>query len=465
MAWKQRRLLRLLLSVALLAACTPQQVFAPHLTSNLPETPTPFPSVRESGGTSGLNAEQGMAVIVQAYTLLLDQYVDPVDPVALLRSAWAGFAAALPAGIPKPEPPSLTGTNPIGDLTNFRRAYVDAAAQAGGGNELQASLAHEAVRKMVESLGDCHTSYSDPQQVQQQVERAQGSVRYGGVGVRIKRNGGDPVIVWELLDGGSAAKAGIKPGDAILKVDGRDATPLTLDQLANAIRGPEGTQVKLTVERGGSKKVQEIALKRVALEDPAFQSKWLQSGVAYLHLFNFTPAGRDQLLQAIQEFESKNPKGWILDLRTNGGGDVATITSTLSKFLKSGPFGYQVDRRGQPAALGPDGSFLPRQHPLVVLVSDSTSSGAEMFAAAVKRFHAGTVIGTKTAGCAGIARTVQLNDGSALSVSVAKLQGPAGEELNKTGVTPDEVVEVSRADLAANRDPQLDRAQTILGAR
>jgi carboxyl-terminal processing protease len=318
---------------------------------------------------------------------------------------------------------------------------------------------------MADSLGDCHTSYTDPQQLEEQLERLQGTVRYGGVGVRIKRGANEPVIVWELLDGGTAGKAGIKPGDAILKVNGRDAAPLTLDQLAEAIRGPEGSQVKITVERGDSKKIQDFSLRRVALTDPAFESKALPNGIGYLRLYSFSQLGRDQLMQAIREFETKSPKGWILDLRTNGGGDVNVVTSVLSKFLKDGPFGYQLDRRGQQSALGPDGTFLPRQHPLVVLVSDSTSSGAELVAAAVQRYHAGTVIGTKTAGCVGIATRLQLDDGSGLSVSIAKLLGPSGEELNKVGVTPDEVVAVGRADLAVGRDPQLQRALAILGSK
>src|SRR5205085_3676096 len=114
---------------------------------------------------------------------------------------------------------------------------------------------------------------------------------------------------------------------------------------------------------------------------------------------------------------------------------------------------------------GPDGSYLPKQHPLVVLVSDSTSSGAELFAAALQRYHVATVIGSRTAGCVGIATRAQLDDGSGLSVSIAKLLGPAGEELNKIGLTPDEVVPVQRGDLAAGRDPQLQRALAILGSK
>ncbi len=460
-----RRLAQTFLAAALLVACAPQQVLAPRLTSDVPETPTPLPSVRDVGTTNGLSAEQGFAVIAQAYALLLDQYVDPIDPVALLNTAWDGFTAALPAGQPRPAAPEITGTNALGDLNHFRRAYLDAAAQMGGGSAQQAHMAHEAVRRMAASLNDCHTSYTDPQQLQEQMARLQGDVRYGGIGVRIKRKPNEPVVVWELIDGGTAGKAGVKPGDAIVKVDGHDAKELTLEDLASAIRGPEGSQVKLTVERGDSRKLQDVSLRRVVLADPAFQGKLLSGGIGQLRLFGFSQASRDQVMQAVRDFEAKNAKGWILDLRTNGGGDVSVVTSLLSRFLKDGPFGYQVDRRGQKAALSPDGSYLPRQHPTVVLVSDSTSSGAELFAAAMKQYHAGTVLGTKTAGCVGIASRLQLDDGSGLSVSISKLLGPTGEELNRIGVTPDEVVEVSRADLAAGRDPQLQRALAILGAK
>src|SRR5438552_15455071 len=120
-----RRLLppaRALLAAVAITACSPQQAFSPRLTSSVPETPTQLPSTRDAGGLSGLSAEQAMATILQAYGLLLDQYVDPVDPVALLQTAWDGFAGALPAGTPKPAAPELTGTSPVGDLNRFRRS-------------------------------------------------------------------------------------------------------------------------------------------------------------------------------------------------------------------------------------------------------------------------------------------------------------------------------------------------------
>lgn len=457
-------LLRVALAATfLVAACSPQQAFSPRLTSDVPSTPTPTP-VTASGTRAELSAEEGVAVIVQAFRILLETYVDPVDPPALLRAGWEGFASALPPGQPVPETPAFSGTNPLIDLARFRSAYLQASAAAGGGTEGQAALAHAAVRKMADSLGDCHTAFSDPRQVEEQTLRLRGDARFSGVGIRIKRRPNEPVIVWELLDGGSAARAGIKPGDAILKVDGREIAPLPLDQLAALIRGPEGSQVKLTVERAEGKKIQDFPLKRVSLAEPPVQIKWLPGKIVYLRLHSFSQAGQDELIRAVREFESRDPSGWIVDLRTNGGGELPVLLSLLSKFLKDGPFGYQVDGRGQRSALGPDGSYLARQHPLVVLVSETTSSAAEMFAAAVQHHRVAPVVGTKTAGCLGIGNRFQLPDGSALSVTVSKLLGPDGQELNKAGVAPNDQVEMTRADLSTARDPQLQRALVLLGA-
>ena len=464
----QRAVVLVSLAAAVVAGCAPQQAFTPRMTSQPVATPTPAGGQEVAGargGNSAMNAEQSVAVIGQAYAFLLTTYVEPASSATLLQAAWDGFVAALPPDQPRPEAPQLTGTDPREDLRLFRAAYLAAAGPAGGGEEGQSRLAHAAVRRMAESLNDCHTAFTDPQQAEEQAARLRGDVRFGGVGVRIKRKPNEPIVIWELLDGGSAGKAGLKPGDAIVKVDGKETAPLPLDEIAAMIRGPEGSQVKLTVERADGRRVQEVSLKRVSVAEPAFKSQLLPGNVPYLRLFSFSQYGQTELLQAIRDYEAKSPPGWIIDLRTNSGGELQVLLSLLSKFLKTGPFAYQVDRRGAQAAFGPDGTYLPRQHPIVVLVSDSTSSAAELFAAAVQHYGAGTVVGTRTAGCLGIGNRFDLPDGSGLSVTVQKLLGPDGRELNKVGLNPKEVIEVSRADLAAGRDPQLDRALVLLGAK
>jgi carboxyl-terminal processing protease len=179
----------------------------------------------------------------------------------------------------------------------------------------------------------------------------------------------------------------------------------------------------------------------------------------------FGPTLQYDVIEALKGYEAKKPKGWIFDLRTNASGDYGAMQGMLGKLLKDGPFGYDQDQQGRRTALGPAGGYLARQHPYAVLVSDSTSSAAELFASAIEYHKGGTVIGSKTAGCAGMSARVPLSDGSLLSLTVRRVLAPGGVELTRSGFSPKELVEVSRADLAAGKDPQLDRALAVLGAR
>ena len=462
---------RLVLCAALLAGCTSEQQAALLGQSAAAPTPAPTPVAEKVE----LTAEQGSRLVLEAWATLVD-HVDSPDEIALLSTAWDGFTAALPAGQARPPFPEIRGVNPEADLLRYRTSYLTAASQVTGGGQAQATLAYGAVRRMVESLGDCLTTFVDGNAIRQQQALMQSDVQLGGVGIRIKRRPNEtgpgspprePIVVWELLEGGAAGKAGVKPGDAIVMVDGKDVTQLTIDQIASTIRGPAGTQVKLTVEHPDGKR-KDFSIKRAAINEPSFVHKALsgpKGEVAYFRLLGFGPSVQHELLQAMRQYEAKNPKGWVFDLRTNASGDYATAFSVLSKVLKEGPFAYDQDVQGRRAAIGPDGTFLPKQRPLVLLVSDSTSSAAEAIAAAVQHYKAGTVIGTKTAGCAGVSTRVELSDGSLMNVTSRKVLAPGGAELNKVGVTPAELVEVSRKQLREGKDPQLDRALERLGVR
>jgi len=461
----------LALASLLFAGCTPSQVLTGRSTTSqsasgasvsLPKAPK-----------VQLTAEDASYLVLEAWQVLRDGYVDPPDAVALLRTAWDGFVGALPAGQTRPAFPEPRGVNPDADLLRFRTAYLTAATQVTGGGEAQAQLAYGAIRKMVESVNDCLTTFTDGNQMKEQSALAESDVRIGGVGIRIKKrptaatgeSTAEPIVVWELLEGGAAGKAGIKPGDAIVKVDGKEIGQMTLEQIAATIRGPEGTQVKLTVEHVNAKKTQDFTLKRAPIVEPALQTRMLKGDIAYFRLLGFGPTVQYDAMEALKGYEAKRPKGWIFDLRTNASGDYVAMQAMLGKLLKDGPFGYDQDQTGRRTALGPIGGYLQKQNPYAVLVSDSTSSAAELFAAAIDYHKGGTVIGTKTAGCSGVSTRVPLSDGSVLSVTVRRMLAPGGVELTRTGLTPKEVVEVSRTDLAAGKDPQLDRALAVLGAR
>ena len=130
----RRAVLLCSLAATIFSGCAPQQAFTPRLTSDLVATPTPGAQAEAGGsrGGSAMSAEQSVSVVSQAYALLLQTYVEPADPVALLHAAWDGFAAALPADQPRPERPQLGGVDVREDLNRFRTAYLAAAAPAGG---------------------------------------------------------------------------------------------------------------------------------------------------------------------------------------------------------------------------------------------------------------------------------------------------------------------------------------------
>ena len=464
---------RMVVAVGMVATvavgCSPTDAFTPRTSSEVASVVTPSagatvpPTTAVDANLKPITAEQGIGLVANAWLLFVNEYVEPMPHGPLLKAAWQGFEAAAPG--PKRAPPEILGADAQADIDAFEAAYLDASSATPGASSVHTAAAYAAIRGMVKDIGDCHTGFSTPAQVAEANQRQDGVVRFAGIGVRIKRKKGEPAIVSELIPGGSAGKAGLKPGDALTAVEGVDMTDLALDDIAARIRGKEGSAVKITIQRPGEKSPRVVSVTRVAISENAVESRLVGGDrVAYVRMNGFSAAAQDQAMAAIGSMQAKATKGVVLDLRTNGGGDLNVYLSFLSKFLKDGPFGFETSRKGDRIALGPDGSYVGLKAPLVVLVSDSTASAAEAFSAAVKQYGVAKVVGSQTAGCVGIGSRYGLQDGSAVAVTTRKLSGPKGEELNRVGLTPDEVVDVTREELAAGKDPILDRAVKLLGA-
>ncbi len=460
------------LGLVVALSCAPTDPFTPRMTSDVGSTPTvvarsetPVPDVGIDAGLRPITPEQGLGLIANAWLIFLNEYVEQLDYTRLLTSAWNGFVGGLPPGVAMVDPPQLTGKDPQADLNSFQVAYFAQAASLGATSPRHSKAAYDAIRGMVKEIGDCHTGFTTPAQLAEQNQRMEGTIRFAGIGVRIKRKTGEPAVVYELIDGGAAGKAGIKPGDALLKADGVDLSDMPLDEIAARIRGKEGSSVKLTIARASDNKPRDVSINRVAISEPAVVSRLVGNNrVAYVRMNSFSAAAQEETLGAIGTMQAKATKGIVIDLRTNGGGDLNVFLSFLSKFLKDGPFGFEVGRKGDRIALGPDGTFVGTKVPMVVLVSDSTASAAELFSVAVQRYKVARVVGTRTAGCVGIGSRFGLPDGSAVTVTTRKLIGPEGEPLNKVGVAPDELVEFTRANMSDGKDPQLEKALSLLGA-
>jgi carboxyl-terminal processing protease len=408
---------------------------------------------------------QGGDTLVHALTLLREHYPEGADAGRLVgasqRGAWGALAqvGVGPIGETLPSESASIGETP----QQLRLRYRQLAGRYASKIDPR-FLAHEMVRGMANSLGDCHTGFMTPKQVQDHVNRLQGTTRFGGVGVILRRQSdANAFAIIEVFDGGPAARAGLKRGDLLTSVDGEVIHGLGLEQVVALVRGAEGTPVRLGVNRAGTPHEMEIT--RGSVNAPFIRAALLTGNIGYLHLYSFPEPLIGQLDQALRDFERRNVAGVVIDLRDNSGGQLDVVTKVTSRFVREGALFQTVAPGGDRTVYAADGSHWRTSKPLAVVVNGGTGSGGELLASAVKEHGAGSVVGTNTAGCVSTGQMFPLPDGSALEIATSRVvSGVRGAELNKVGVAPDEVVQITAEDLASDFDPQLQRAaELVLG--
>jgi C-terminal peptidase prc len=319
--------------------------------------------------------------------------------------------------------------------------------------------------EMIDKLGDRHSSFMDPQEVEQDDALQRGDLHLSGIGV-FSQEIADAVRLVYIIPGGPADTAGLKPFDVIRAVNG---TPLTNNADApHLIRGPAGTPVTLTVETPG-KGTRDVTIVRgnVTFAFHASAQRLPGSNVVYLNIPSFLAEGiaaeaRSELLRVA----AAGPvDGLIIDLRQNGGGFLSELRDTEKLFLDGGNGGYEVTRQGRDADTIPSGETLAayRNKPIVVLVSNLSESAAERFAAAMQNRKRATVVGTTSAGNTETVYYHDLPYGSRLGLAQATYEQPDGTSIEDKGVVPDTVVDVAWYEHALEDDPQvLTAKQQIL---
>jgi carboxyl-terminal processing protease len=315
-----------------------------------------------------------------------------------------------------------------------------------------------AVDGMARAMNECHTYYLNP-------DRAKGfnqrPAPVSGIGVTIfQPEPGQPIEVIEVILGTPAERAGVKKGDKIIRVNGEDVSTLTTEEVANKVKGPEGTPVTVTFLRGSSEI--ELTISRARFQVPLTTSRMEVESIGYLSARQLISTVADELAAAARDLSAKGATAWILDLRDDPGGELAVAVNVASLFVQRGTLVYQVGRDGQRTAVDTNPSkFLGLTKPLVVLVNKNSASGSEIIAAGIRANGVGTVMGAQTAGCVGTGQPRELPDGGLLLVTLTKMQdAKTGADLNGPGkgVVPDKVV----ADPA---DQQLQAAIAFLRGR
>lgn len=323
-------------------------------------------------------------------------------------------------------------------------------------------LMQGAIRGMMESLGDTHTSYMDPQVYETEQSSLQGS--YEGIGAIVDTTG-DYLTIVSPIQGSPADKAGVKPGDKVIAIDGQDMSGVDPEQARQKVLGPKGTQVTLTIARKDVQTPIEFTITRDAITVRSAEGKMLDNGIAYVDINQFGDKTTAELRETLDKLLAQHPKGIVLDLRNNPGGYLNTAIEVASEFIDRGVVVYEKHGDGKLDEYKALGNGRATNIPLVVLINEGSASASEILAGALQDYGRAKLVGVQSYGKGSVQNWQQLsNNQGAVRVTIAHWLTPKQRLIDHIGLAPDVYVPLTADDHTAGRDPQLDAAVQTLEA-
>ncbi|MGC4192195.1 MAG: S41 family peptidase [Thermomicrobiales bacterium] len=341
-------------------------------------------------------------------------------------------------------------------VENYYYRPSDPAELAAWENKLE----QQAIAGMLGSLDDTYTRYLEPADAETAANQLAGS--YEGVGITYQST--DKILITEVAAGGPAEKAGIKPGDVLVSVDGRDVVPD--DDVRSLVLGESGTTVTLGILRSGSATPVSVPVVRGKVIVPPVSWKMLDgTSIAYLRIDLFGDQTTALVTQFLHEAEERKATGVILDLRSNGGGWVKSAQEVIGRFVNAsqGPALYEDTSNaagGEVAMPILNGSSPLYSGPLVVLVDGATASAAEIVAGSLKDYNRALIVGRQTYGKGSVQRIFSFQDGSSMRVTVAEWLTPSRGRIQDVGVQPNVPVTLG----AGESDPDIAQGIALLQA-
>ncbi|MEH2285310.1 MAG: carboxyl-terminal processing protease CtpA [Nostoc sp.] len=328
------------------------------------------------------------------------------------------------------------------------------------------NASYAAIGKMLKSLDDPFTRFLDPEQYRSLQVNTSGELTGVGLQIALNPENGKLEVVAPIA-GSPADKAGIRPRDRILKIEGVSTENLTLDEAATKMRGPSGSLVTLVIERDGEAETEiRLTRDRIALNPVVSDLRVSTEGkpIGYLRLTQFNANASTELAHAISSLEKKGAAAYILDLRNNPGGLLQSGIEIARLWLDSGTIVYTVNRQGIQGSFAALGPALTND-PLVILVNQGTASASEILAGALQDNGRAQLVGETTFGKGLIQSLFGLSDGSGLAVTIAKYETPQHRDINKLGIKPDKVISqaaINREQIGTQADLQYQAAVELL---
>ncbi len=341
------------------------------------------------------------------------------------------------------------------DLSSVQKTYQELIANYDGKLDTQ-KLIYGANRGLVEAAGDPHTAYMDPDETKEFDKSLSGQIG-GGIGAEIGLRNNKPTII-KPLENSPAQKAGIKAGEAIVKVNDEASSDWSVEKVVSKIRGEVGTSVKLTLLSGGQ--TREVSVVRQNIVSPAVESE-IDGEIGILKVNRFGDDTVSLARKYASEFVEKGVKKVILDLRNNPGGTVGAAQGLLGIWLDNQI--AMTERRGSEIVktLRTTGTPILSNMKTVVLINGNSASASEITAGALREYGKATLVGQKSYGKGSVQIVLGLPGGSQMKVTEARWYTPKGKNIDKTGIEPDVKVDLSSDDVNNNVDPQMDKAKSL----
>ncbi len=333
----------------------------------------------------------------------------------------------------------------------LRSAARGISRMAAGGAENDALVAR-GIEAMLDSLDDPFSARMSAEQLD--MLETQLSGRFSGIGVAMQKVKNEIRIV-QVLENTPAQEVGLREGDIVREVDGRNVASLDLDEVVMLIRGPEGTRVKLGIARPGEPDLLHFEIVRRQIEIPVMQVEMKEQEVGYIRLSDWTEDADDRMKEALAELKRKGARSLVVDLRSNPGGYMEPAIKAADLFLRDGVI---VTSRGRTAGVSreyrADGE-VSWDLPLVVLVNRGSASASEIFAAALRDNDRCLLVGETTFGKGSIQKIFHQPDGTGIRLTIARYYTPKGINIDDQGIAPDILV---KNPLVGGDDTQLERA-------
>ena len=308
---------------------------------------------------------------------------------------------------------------------------------------------------LVDGLEDPYSEYFTKEEYEEQMKESSG--QYVGIGALVTQNDKNGIItIVRVLDNSPAKDAGLKSGDILAQVEGKDVTGQDLTKVVSKIKGEENTKVKIKIFDPKTAKYREVTLVRRAVDSPTVDSKIVdkKNKIGYVLITEFDANTAVQFEKHLKKLKKQKVKGIIFDLRNNPGGVYEVVCQMLDDILPKGVIVYTKDKNGDKEEETSDAECL--KIPMVVLQNEGSASASEIFAGAVQDYGVGKIVGTQSYGKGVVQNVFPLSDGSALKLTVRRYYTPKGRDINHKGITPDVKVE------NVKKDSQFDKALNIL---